>query len=173
MALDVTHEQVCGHETSKHVKRSQVVRFEQDVVGVGGYQSFARDLRVKLAADELPPAEMESKIRELWMKSQLRASQSEHDKLIDDARFRHAQAEAKNNLDSCGVPSTPSRQSRYTLNPSHHSNQHRLRPESSVIGNVDKRFDRTPTETICRDESSSEVQQRDKGNTSNNYRRRK
>ena len=44
---------------------------------------------------------MESKIRELWMKLQLRASQSEHDKLIDDARFRHAQAEAKNNLDSC------------------------------------------------------------------------
>ena len=47
-ALDVTFEQigeqVGGHETSRHDKRSQVIRFEQDVVGVGGVGAHKQDV---------------------------------------------------------------------------------------------------------------------------------
>ena len=48
LTLDVTHEQigeqVGGHETSRHDKRSQVVRFEQDVLGVGGVGAQKQDV---------------------------------------------------------------------------------------------------------------------------------
>ena len=57
------------------------------------YQAFARDMRVKLSGEDLTPNEQEMKIRELWMQSQLRASQAEHDRLIDGARYRQAQEE--------------------------------------------------------------------------------
>ena len=75
------------------------------------YQAFARDMRVKLSGEDLTPNEQEMKIRELWMQSQLRASQAEHDRLIDGARYRQAQEEAQRNIDSCGgesaeIPST-------------------------------------------------------------------
>ena len=66
------------------------------------YQAFARDLRVKLAAEGLPPHELEAKIRKMWMTSQLRASQSEHEKVVDAARYEQAQHVAERNRTQCG-----------------------------------------------------------------------